>query len=170
MNKPDWFLLIQQWRLKGMGEYGITLPFLVGALGYKSGESKLGVQHVRNVLNDIIERPVEGYVTEVRWCNGIDAPVFTVTPVDSILPFKSFFSRPNSEEASLGFSKDLQSSMFGLDCKDSSECYEKLINYSAKYIERGQYSRVMGDTVGKYEYRSFLPKDLEYIRETIMES
>lgn len=172
MSKPDWFTLIQQWRLKDMGVYGVTLPFLVGALGHKSGESNLGTQHVHDVLNDIIERPVDGYVTEVRWCSDIDAPVFTVMPIDSMsnqMLFKSFSPRLNSEGASLGFSEDIQS-MFGLDCNDSCDCYEKLVKYAAKYIEKGQYSRIRRDTGGAYEYGSFLQKDLLYIQQTIMES
>lgn len=171
MKKPDWFILIQQWRLKNMGEYGITLPFLVGAIGYKSGKSKLGAQHVRDVLGDIIERPVVDYITEVRWCSEIDAPVFTVAQnsISNRMPFKSFFSRPNSDEASLVFSDNLQS-MLHLNCKDSRECYEKLISYAAQHIEKGHYSRNREDASGKYEYGSFLPKELQYIQETIMET
>ena len=32
MNNVFWFTIIKQWREKGMGENGVTLPFLVGAL------------------------------------------------------------------------------------------------------------------------------------------
>ena len=170
MRYPDWFTLIQQWRIKGMGEYGITLPFLVGALAYKSAETSLGTQHIQSALDAIINSPVDGYVTEVRWCGGIDSPVFTVRSAENQsnqMVFKSFFKRPNSEEPSLGFSSDLQS-MFGLGCENPEECYEKLISHAAGHVENGRYSRNYSAVTGKYEYGSFIDKDLAYICETIM--
>lgn len=173
MSTPDWFILIQQWRVKGMGEYGVTLPFLVGALGYKSGESTLDAQQVRNVLNNIIEHPVDGYVTEVRWCGGIDAPVFTVALIDNSsgrMPFKSYLTSPSSEEAALGFSVDLQSEFGDLGCKNAKECYEKLIDYAAKHTEQGQFSRIRSEVEGKYVYGSFQPRDIKFIQETIVGS
>lgn len=170
MRNPDWFILIQQWRLKGMGAYGVTLPFLVGALGYKASETKLGAQHVSVVLNDIIEHPVEGYVTEVRWCSDIGAPVLTVNSGDSVperMPFESFFPCPNGEGQSLGFSQNIHS-MFGLDCKDAEECFKKLLNYAAKFVAKEQYSRARSVNGRGFEYGSFCPEDLEYIQVTIM--
>ena len=39
MSNPFWFQLIKQWREKGMGHYGVSFPFLIGALAKQSGSS-----------------------------------------------------------------------------------------------------------------------------------
>src|SRR5437762_2088533 len=84
MAQPDWFVLIEQWVPRKMGENGVTLSFLVGALALKGGRSgHLDERDVRQVLDDITAHPVEGYVTEVIWCPHIDAPVFTVKRTDT---------------------------------------------------------------------------------------
>ena len=41
MKTPDWFILIDQWVPENLGEHGVTLPFLVGALAHKTGEGNL---------------------------------------------------------------------------------------------------------------------------------
>ena len=38
MKTPFWFNIIQQWKLMGKGQYGVTFPFLMGALAHKSTE------------------------------------------------------------------------------------------------------------------------------------
>lgn len=142
MTKPDWFILIEQWKPKSMGEYGPTLPFLVGAIAYKSGQTDLSVQHVRNVLNEIAHHPVEGYVTEVRWCHDIDAPVFNTRTID--FPYKISSSvaiqRPSGEGESLVFSQDFQSS-FHFDSTNPSTLLDLLTEQAMKPISKGRYSR-----------------------------
>ena len=156
MSNPDWFVLIQQWRLKGMGEYGITLPFIVGALGYKSGETNYQAVHVQDVLNKIINNPVDGYITEVRWCSNIDAPVFSVSPIDNPyrMDVKSSFPRKHGGGISIGFSVDLHASD-GLDCKDAQECYDKLITYAEEYVKNCNFSRNRSGEENNYEYGKF---------------
>lgn len=83
MTKPDWFMLLEQWKPRRMGELGVTLPFIVGAWAYKAGQTDLGAQQVRNVLEDITKHPVEGCVTEVSWCNNISAPVLNTTRINA---------------------------------------------------------------------------------------
>ncbi len=171
MATPDWFTLIQQWREKGMGEYGITLPFLVGALARKTGESSLNANHVREALDLIIKSPVDGYVTEVRLCAAIDAPVFTVTPLNSAtnqMIHKSSFVRPSGEGTSLGFSTDLHSEYGGLGCSDADECFEKLINHAAEHVQQGHFSKYWSETENNYIYGEFQAKDLEFIKEVLM--
>ena len=56
MQSPDWFTLIEQWKARGMGQYGVTLPFLVGALGKPASE----------LLREVAHTNVAGFVVEVR--------------------------------------------------------------------------------------------------------
>jgi len=167
MKKPDWFVLIEQWKARGMGQYGVTLPFLVGALGYKSGRSALSSNDIRDVLQEIVTNPVVGYVTEVRWCGNIDAPVFSVSRISDVskMPLTSYFPAQNGE-ASLGFSQDLQS-MFGLNCSGTEECLDKLIAHAASHVEKGHVSRMLNSTTGQHEYVAFSPKERQFIEDTI---
>ena len=169
MTKPDWFILIEQWKPKGMGEYGPTLPFLVGAIAYKSGYTDLNVQQVRDVLNEIAQHPMEGYVTEVRWCHDIDAPVFNTRPID--FPYKMPSSvaipRPSGKGESIVFSQNLQSS-FHFDSTNPSTLIDRLIEQAMGPISEGLYSRQRKAGGIEYEYGEFQAIDLGYIHKTIM--
>jgi hypothetical protein len=165
MKKPDWFLLIEQWRIMKMGERGITLPFLVGALAYKAGKSEVTAGDVKNVLDTIREEPVAGYVIEVAWCNNIKSPVFSVGTLKdkNRMQFMSSFMGLDTNEC-FGFGSNLEIS-FG--CKDASQCYQKLLDYAAEHVEHGHYSRARDNSTGEYQYRSFSSKDITYIVSTI---
>lgn len=156
MKKPDWFMLLEQWKTKGMGEYGVTLPFLVGALGRSAPQ----------LLKEIINSPVSGYVTEVRWCADLSAPTFSVTKTtQSTMQLKSSVPDPNGE-TSLGFSQDLHSTL-GLNCKDASECLKKLIDHAAPAIERHTYSRNLSTVTRKTEWGPFTVEEINFIKEVI---
>lgn len=75
-----------------MGEVGITLPFLVGALATKFGNARPSAQDIRLLLQEIANNPVKGYVTEVRWCQNVEAPVLSVSELADMLPFGSHFT------------------------------------------------------------------------------
>ena len=171
MRKPDWFLLIEQWRAKGMGVFGVTLPFIVGALARKAGERKLDSGHVRKVLDEMIGHPVEGYVIEVKLCVDIDAPVFSAASkargVSYRMPFEWFFPHPSGVGESLVLDQNLQS-LFGSDCKDANECYSRLLAHATRHVASGNYSRNWDELEGRYVYGSFSDKHLEYIRTTIL--
>ncbi|MEO5558955.1 MAG: hypothetical protein ABIO49_04225, partial [Dokdonella sp.] len=62
LDRPDWFVLIEQWVARGMGQTGITLAFLSGALAFKRGATSSSEAELRKVLADLIETPVDGYV------------------------------------------------------------------------------------------------------------
>src|SRR5439155_12438428 len=48
-----------------MGRTGVTVPFVVGALALKAGHNhSLNADDVRQVVDEITQHPVEGYVTE----------------------------------------------------------------------------------------------------------
>ena len=115
---------------------------------------------------------MEGYVTEVRWCGDIDAPVFTVSPMTDEavrMPFDCYFPRPNGKGESLIFSRDLQS-MFGLNCQNANDCYMKILDYATDIVEQGKYSRRWNNDLKSYEFGQFSQRDMEYINSTIMQS
>lgn len=163
MNKPLWFLLIEQWKLKGMGERGITLPFLVGALANIHAR-KPSIQAVHELLQEMITKPFIGYVTEVRWCGDVNAPIFSVSKLGpEQMPFVSHFCSQMGE-ISLGFSQDLQS-MFGLNCNGSNDCLEKLVSLCSEPIESARYSRIRNPVTRKWEFGDFQPRESQYINE-----
>lgn len=136
-------------------------------MGYKLIQSMFSSDDIRNVLKEILNNPVAGYVTEVRWCGNINAPVFSVSRTDDArrMPFASHFSAQTGEVA-LGFSQDLQS-MFNLNCSGNEDCLEKLVKYAAPYVEQGHFSRVRNKTSGQLEYGPFTENDRKFIEETI---
>src|SRR6266480_3790299 len=111
MKKPNWFILIDQWKPQKMGYHGVTLPFLVGALAHKSGRRRTTLEDIKQLLDDIVNRPVEGYITEVSWCHDIDAPVLNVRRLDDVYRLKATASiSPTSVgRESISFSLNLQS-------------------------------------------------------------
>ena len=147
-----------------MGQYGITLPFLVGALARLRHEEP-SVENIRGLLQEIVANPFPGYVTEVRWCAQVDAPVFSISRLNNSgqMPFKSHLANSRGE-VSLGFSQDLQS-MFGLNCNGSSDCLEKLVVHAASPVESGRFSRVRNPANGEMEFGDFLPNEVRYIEE-----
>src|SRR2546421_154946 len=112
MAQPDWFIVIEQWVPRRMGHNGVTLPFLVGALDFKAGQrGRLDAHDVRQVLDEIVERPIEGYVTEVSWCFDIDAPVLNTKRVSAADRMKASvaFARPDGTGEAFVFAPNLQS-------------------------------------------------------------
>jgi hypothetical protein len=162
MSKPLWFLLIEQWKPKGMGTTGVTLSFLEGALA-KIQSRPPSTQSIRQLLQEITAHPVSGYVTEVRWCANVDAPVLSVARLGESMPFKSQFSN-STGVVSLGFSQDVQS-MFGLNCSGSDDCLEKLVAYASGPVEAGSCSRVRNSKTGQWEFGDFSSRESGYIAE-----
>ena len=140
MNSPFWFQLIKEWRARGMGQYGISFPFLVGAIATKFG-GKINREYIGCVFQEIIENPTQGYYCEVRWCGNIDEPVVSVESSDTIKnkSIQAHFAN-NAGETSLAFTSDLMS-MFTLNCKTKEECLEKLIMRTLEKAENKLFSK-----------------------------
>lgn len=165
--KPDWFVLIEQWVPRRMGQTGITLPFVCGALALKRASSSVSVADIRRLLHEVVSRPYSGHVTEVRWCHNIDAPVLTVAEVGLALPFRSTLWSP-AGQVSLGFSEDAHSSFGGLDCTDGSSCLDRLVSHAEPHVTKGTFSRVRDVKSGEFTFAAFLPAEIRYIRDTIL--
>ncbi len=143
MNNPFWFQLIKKWREKGMGEYGVSFPFLVGAMATKF-RRKINREYIEGVLQEIIDSPAQGYYCEVRWCGNIDEPVVSAESISTIKK-KSIQAQFTNEagERSLAFTSDLMS-RFNLNCKTKEECLEKLIIRTLENTENNLFSKNNG--------------------------
>ncbi len=170
MDAPDWFIIIIEWK-KRMGNVGVTLPFLVGALNYKNKAISSQEISSREIIENIINDPIEGYVTEVSLCPDISAPVFSVVKYNnkkSRVVCNSAFYPASSNIESLVFSSNLHGRQ-GLNCSDKNQCLEKLIKISENHISKKEYSRnrVKGK-LGVYEYGDFSDREIEFIESVIM--
>lgn len=157
MDKPFWFSVVEQWKTMEKGEYGVTFPFLIGAISKVSGRSP-DRNHIEEMFQEIIEAPLDGHYCEVRWCGNIEEPVASVKQVTDInkVSIKSFFKSPNGTQVSLAFTTDLMS-MFNLNCTTEKDCLEKLITYTTENASKGNFSKHGG------QFTPFSSEDLEFI-------
>ncbi|MCW6625298.1 hypothetical protein [Yersinia ruckeri] len=150
-----WFELIKQWRDSGRGSYGITFPFLVGALGFITKE-EITKSYIEKVFDRIINKPVAGYYSEVRWCGDIDEPVISINKIEELsnIAIKDSFESNNC--SSLVFTCDLMS-MFHLDSNNAQDCLEKLILRTWDTVSQEHYSKNRG------QFTPFTNDDITFI-------
>lgn len=162
MKKPFWFNIIQQWKLMGKGQYGVTFPFLMGALAHNSTEGT----DISSVFQSIINEPVDGFYCEVRWCGNIHEPVISIVKLEDItkVAIKAGFSARSSDITSLAFTEDLMS-FFHLDCKTADECLSKLISYTEKFVSNGQHSNQLNRQTLEREFAPFSADDIQFIED-----
>ncbi|MES9999180.1 MAG: hypothetical protein ABW125_07240 [Candidatus Thiodiazotropha lotti] len=143
MHSFFWFHLIKEWRDKGMGQYGVSFPFLVGAIARKFG-SDINKEFIESIFKEIIDNPAKGYYCEVRWCGDIDEPVVSVESISTITKksIKAQFMNKVGE-VSLAFTTDLMS-IITLNCETKEECLEKLITRTLKETENNSFSKNNG--------------------------
>ena len=168
MARPDWFILLDQWMKKGRGEFGPTLPYIIGAIAYRNGQTQLNIEHVQKMIDEIAYNPVEGYYTEVRCCPDIDAPVFNTRKIN--WPYKLAseveFVPPSSENKSIVFSQNIQSS-FHFDTSNPDTLLDRLVQHATEPVSKGMFSRCRAKDGMGCEFKEFSENDLEYIRNTI---
>ncbi len=160
MTKPFWFNLIQQWREKGMGEYGVSFPFLVGAVA-RENSIEINREIIENVFNEIINNPIKGHYCEVRWCGNLDEPVASIE-ITSSLKNKSIQADFKDEDnnVSLAFTTDLMS-MFTLNCSTKEECLGKLITRTQENAEKGLFSKNNG------VFGAFTESEVKFIKGVV---
>lgn len=163
---PDWLMLMRQWLEQHMGNTGITLPFLAGALALKRGDNSVSADELRSLLDTIIANPLSGHFVGVRRCGNIQAPVLSSLPLDDPLLRQCEVHSP-SGQISFAFSPDAMSPFGGLDCDCASSCIEKLIQYSLPYTEAGNFSRVYDKESQGFIYSTFRSKEIEFIRSVL---
>jgi hypothetical protein len=96
--KPDWFVLMQEWRRQGYGDRGVTLPFLVGAIALRDRNLQPSPESAREILAKMIANPVEDYSTDIRWCPTLGAPVLSAMSSPSPAKSKVGFLRPGKND------------------------------------------------------------------------
>lgn len=143
MSDPFWVQLLKQWKDKAMGHYGVSFPFLIGAIARQSG-SNIKRAYIDDVFKEIINIPIEGCYCEVRWCGDIDEPVISIEPLSTIKK-KSIKARFMNERGvvTLAFTSDLMS-MFALDCENKEECLSKLVSRTLENTENNLFSKNKG--------------------------
>lgn len=159
-------MLMRQWLERRMGNTGITLPFLAGALALGRGENRVSAAELRSLLDRMTSTPIPSYFVGVRWCGNIQAPVLSSLPLDDPLIRKCEFCAPNGQ-ISIAFSPDAMSPFGGLDCDCAVNCIEKLIEYSTPYAEAGNFSRVYDDQTKSFSYSIFRSGEIEFIRSVL---
>ena len=139
-----------------MGEYGISFPFLVGAIAKEND-----IEINRELLNKIFNKPVKDHYCEVRWCGNLDEPVASIENISS-LKNKSIQAdfKDQDNNVSLAFTSNLMS-MFTLDCSTKDECVEKLIIRTLDNAKKGLLSKNNG------VYGNFTANEVEFINDVI---
>lgn len=163
---PDWLMLMRQWLEQRMGNTGITLPFLAGALALKRGENTVSACNLRSLLDRMASNPFPGHFVGVRRCGNIDAPVLSSLPLNDPLIRQCELCAPDGQ-VSFAFSPDAMSPFGGLDCGSAANCIEKLIQYSAPYTEAGNFSRVYDEQTKGFIYSTFRPNEVEFIKSVL---
>lgn len=163
---PDWLLLMQQWLEQKMGNTGITLPFLAGALALKQGKNHVSVDGLSALINAMVSNPVKEHFVGVRKCAQIQAPVLSSLPFDAPL-IRKCEARSPSGQISFAFSPDAMSALGGLDCNCASGCIEKLIQYSLPFTESGNFSRVYDKKSCGFVYSTFRENEIKFIRSVL---
>lgn len=154
---PFWFYLIQQWKEMEKGEYGITFPFLIGAISV--GESvEANRELVIDTFSEMENSPVDGYYCEVRWCGNINEPVASMKPLDNLKKVSIKGILNGKGQVSFGFTTDLMS-MFNLNCETPEQCREKLIKQATESTKTGLFSKNNG------AFTSFTTGDIEFIKK-----
>lgn len=163
---PDWLMLMRQWLEQRMGNTGITLPFLAGALALRRGESSVSADELLSLLDTMISSPMAGHFVGVRRCGNIQAPVLSSLLLDDPL-IRQCEVRSSSGQVSFAFSPDAMSPFGGLACDSASSCIEKLIQYSLPYTEAGHFSRIYDERSNGFIYSTFRSKEIEFIRNVL---
>lgn len=163
---PDWLMLMRQWLKQRMGNTGITLSFLAGALALKRGENSVSADELRSLIDRMINSPLSGHFVGVRQCGNIKAPVLSSLLLDDPFIRQSEVCAP-SGQVSFAFSPDAMSSFGGLDCDCALNCIKKLIHYSLPHTEAGNFSRLYDEEAKDFIYSTFRSREIEFIRSVL---
>jgi hypothetical protein len=162
-KKPDWFVLMREWRAQNHGDRGITLPFLVGALAHKRNKSQPTLEDVKSLFHEMVTKPLDDFTTEVGWCSTLGAPVLAATPAPPKFTSKVGFRHPSQDWLCVVFGEELQRHWRS---SDADELAEKLIWDANEAIVERKYSRDSKSNT----YREFEKWEKRFIEQTIMVS
>ncbi|MDH3360287.1 MAG: hypothetical protein OEL55_05390 [Desulfobulbaceae bacterium] len=155
MSNPFWFNVIYHWKKMGKGQYGVTFPFLIGAVAIDKAKSP-DKELVCKVFNEMKSNPVNGYYCEVRWCGNIDEPVVSVNCVKNAPNVSLEACFLVEDTITIGFTTDLMNG-FHLNCETFDETFEKLISQTYKKTQSKKFSKNDG------KFTDFTNSDIEFI-------
>jgi hypothetical protein len=160
---PDWHKLIKAWL--GKGRYGLSIPFLVGARALLTGSKTVNRDDIENLLAEIIERPVQGNIVYIRWCDDYDSAVlasysenFPFRPKDNVIEF----SPKGSTETSLGILREVPIKL-GVTA-ERAKIIPALVEYANAQVSLAHYSRYW--TEDGRTYGPFQEEELSFIQAT----
>lgn len=157
MSNPFWFNIIAQWKAMGKGAYGVTFPFLIGAVAMhlaKKPDEKL----VEKIFTEMKNKPVNGYYCEVRWCRNINEPVVSISPVENATKVSLKAKSEVKKTISIGFTTDLMNT-FHLNCETFDEAFDKLISYTHDITKDNNFSKNGG------QFTAFTDGDVDFIQK-----
>ena len=161
---PDWHKLIRAWL--GKGRYGLTIPFIVGARAIQTGTNAANREDIENLLTEIIQRPAQGNIVYIRWCDDYEAVVmasysdsFPFRPKNNVIEF----SPTGSTEISLGVLREVANKL-GVTT-EKTKIISALIDYADPQVSLGHYSRYW--TEDGRTYGPFQDDELLFIRSTL---
>jgi hypothetical protein len=166
MNTPDWYKIMEQWIDQGMGESGVTLPFIVGAISLKHDHYRKEHTTVGQLLTDITECPINTHLVEASWCSTIGSPVLNVKEAWSQ---EKMLSPLNIRHRMLGhitlaFSYNLVLMMGG---ESALDMLARLERDAAMHADNRRFSRNRIPGTNNFEYGPFTSKDISFIRNTL---
>lgn len=161
---PSWHTLIAAWIAKG--QYGLTIPFLVGARALTLGAATANKADIEALLHELIEHPVPNFIVYARWCDDIDSVVlasyamdFPYRPRHNLIEFRSSLNGT----LSLAAEKSLATR---LGAKASpTELLNALVSHALPRVEKGHFSRYW--TLEGRENGPFQESDLAFIRASL---
>lgn len=160
MKTPFWFNVISEWKKREMGEYGITIPFLVGAISI-ANNVEADACLIINIFSEMKNNPVNNYYAEVRWCGNINEPVVCMKKIEDLKKVAIKGKLMSENQVSFGFTQDLMS-MFNLNCTTPEECLEKLINIGVLASKTGCFSKNNG------KFSPFTKNEIEFIKDVAL--
>lgn len=162
-----WQILLREWVERGMGNTGITLPFLAGALALKRGKHFASEAEIRALIHTMANHPLQGHFVGIRRCQNIQAPVLSLLSLkDPMIRKCELYS--SDGQLSIAFSPDAMSKISGLDCENDSGCVEKLIVHATPHAATGKFSRQLDPQSKSFIYTSPTQSELNFINTLLM--
>jgi hypothetical protein len=157
MKNPLWFDLIHQWKEMGKGEYGITFPFLIGAIALAEQKEPTALL-IKQVFDEMQHHSIEGHYCEVRWCGNIDEPVISINKSENASRVALDDVCMVDGHITMGFTNDLMNG-FHLNCDTADEALNWLFSYTEEKVQNRQFSKSNGI------FGAFSEEDLAFINK-----
>jgi len=166
IDLPDWFKLIKAWR--DQGHYGLTLPFIVGAIAFRNGRCVVERGETESLLTQMIEGPVTGFIVQIRWCMDYQSAVFTVYEEDS--PYRLFNDNGGVEIKNTTRPAPVIVIERNLAARwnlpyDGNRLIAALIDQAEPIAHQGRFSKSWKED--GLEYGPFQDEEIRFIREVL---